>query len=214
MAKGKSLGRRIFFAADFLLWVLFGLILILAFTPLTQYLLKPLTIKEDIRQADAIVVLGGGIDRGRYLTLTSSHRLVRGTQLYYEGMAKKIIFSGGVAPGVGVAEGAVMAQDAKRLNIPPEDILIEKKSRRTYEQAMEIKKMTEPRRWRSILLVTSCGHMKRAVHVFEQLGFKVYPAPADPLEKYARGPLDRLVLFGRVAHEYGAMIYYRIRGWI
>jgi uncharacterized SAM-binding protein YcdF (DUF218 family) len=214
MAKGKFWGRRFFFAGSLLLWIFFGAILILAFTPLTRYLLKPLLIKEDLRQADVIVVLGGGIDKGRYLTLVSSHRLVRGTQLYYEGMAKKIIFSGGVPPHVGVAEGAVLAQEARRLNIAPEDILIEKKSRRTYEQAVEIKKITEPRRWKSLLLVTSCSHMKRAVHVFEQAGFKVYPAPTDPLEKYAHRPLDRLVLFGRIVHEYGAMIYYWGRGWI
>jgi uncharacterized SAM-binding protein YcdF (DUF218 family) len=214
MGKGKSWGRRFFWAVNLLLWITLGAILIIAFTPLTRYLLKPLAVKEDIRPADAIVVLGAGIDKGRYLTFVSSHRLVRGAQLYYEGMAKKIIFSGGIPPEMNVAEGAVLAQEARRLHIPSEDILIEKKSRRTYEQAVEIKKMAEPRRWQSLVLVTSFSHMKRAIHVFEKMGFKVYPAPADPLEKYAQGPLDRLILFGRILHEYGAMIYYRIRGWI
>jgi uncharacterized SAM-binding protein YcdF (DUF218 family) len=214
MAKVKDMGRKIFFTVNLLLWITVFAVLLLAFTPVTGYMLKPLLIKEEIRKADAIVVLGGGVDRGRYLTFESSHRLIRGVQLYHEGMAPKIIFSGGVSPKSGVAEGAVLAQEARRLKIPPEDIVMENKSGRTHEQAEEIKKIADSRRWKSILLVTSCVHMKRAVHAFEQAKFKVYPAPADPLEKYVHGPMDRLVLFGKIIYEYGGMIYYRIKGWI
>ncbi len=214
MGKVKAFGQRFFFTASLLLWILFAGVLLIAFTPLTEYMLKPLLIKAEVRKADAIVVLGGGVDRGRYLTLESSHRLVRGVQLYSEGMAPKIVFSGGVVPKAGVAEGAVLAQEAKRLSVPTDHIIIENKSRRTHEQAEEIKKIAESRRWKSLLLVTSCTHMKRSVYAFEQAGFKVYPAPADPLEKYAQGPLDRLALSGRIIHEYGGMIYYRIKGWI
>ena len=214
MAKGRSFWRRFLFWANLALWVSFLGFLVVAFTPVTAYLLKALAMKEEIRHADAIVVLGGGVNRGRYLTLSSSHRLVRGVQLYHEGRAQKIIFSGGVSPNTGVAEGAVLAQEARRMLVPSENIIIEKNSRRTYEQAVETKKITDPLRWKSIILVTSYPHMKRAVLCFEQAGFKVYPAPADPVERYAAGPLERLDLFGRILHEYGAMIYYRIKGWI
>ena len=214
MAKGRSFWRRFLFWANLALWVSFLGFLVVAFTPVTAYLLKALAMKEEIRHADAIVVLGGGVNRGRYLTLSSSHRLVRGVQLYHEGKAQKIIFSGGVSPNTGVAEGAVLAQEARRMLVPSENIIIEKNSRRTYEQAVETKKITDPLRWKSIVLVTSYPHMKRAVLCFEQAGFKVYPAPADPVERYAAGPLERLDLFGRILHEYGAMIYYRIKGWI
>ena len=100
------------------------------------------------------------------------------------------------------------------MQIPSENILIEKNSRRTHEQAMETKKIADPLRWKSLILVTSFSHMKRAVLCFEQAGFKVYPAAADPLERYATGPIERLDLFGKILHEYGAMVYYRIKGWI
>jgi len=214
MAKGRSFWRRFLFWANLALWVSFLGFLVVAFTPVTAYLLKALAMKEEIRHADAIVVLGGGVNRGRYLTLSSSHRLVRGVQLYHEGRAQKIIFSGGVSPNTGVAEGAVLAQEARRMLVPSENIIIEKNSRRTYEQAVETKKITDPLRWKSIILVTSYPHMKRAVLCFEQAGFKVYPAPADPLERYATGPIERLDLFGKILHEYGAIIYYRSKGWI
>jgi hypothetical protein len=49
---------------------------------------------------------------------------------------------------------------------------------------------------------------------FEYAGFKVYPAPADPYEKNADGPLERLSFFGELIHEYVGIIYYKIRGWI
>jgi uncharacterized SAM-binding protein YcdF (DUF218 family) len=214
MAKGRLWVRRFLFWASLILWVFFLGVSVISFTPVTGYLLKPLMMKEEIRQVDAIVVLGGGVNQGRYLTSESSQRLVRGVQLYHEGKAQKIIFSGGFSQKGGVAEGAVMAQEAKRLQIPPERIFIEKDSRRTHEQAVETKKIAGPLRWKSLILVTSYSHMKRAVLCFEQAGFKVYPAPADPLERYATGPIERLDLFGKILHEYGAMIYYRAKGWI
>jgi hypothetical protein len=49
---------------------------------------------------------------------------------------------------------------------------------------------------------------------FENLGFKIYPAPADPYERYTDDPMGRLCLFPKLVHEYGGMVYYKIRGWI
>ena len=214
MAKEKSWGQRIFFPLNLLLWLALVVVLAISFTPLTSYMMEPLTVKEDLRQADVIVVLAGGVDNGRYLTLASSHRMVRGAQLYFAGKAKKILLSGGDPGKVGVAEALVMAQEIKKLNIPAEDIVVEKRSTRTHEQAVEIKKIAGPLRWKSLILVTSASHMKRSLMAFENAGFKVYPASADPYEKYVDGPLDRLRLFQRLAHEYIGIVYYKIRGWI
>lgn len=214
VAKEKPLGRRIISFLNLMLWLAFLIALLIACTPTPSYLLKPLTVKDDIRKADVIVVLAGGIDKGRYLTLGSSHRLMRGAQLYFAGQSKKILFSGGDPRKYGVAEATVMAQEARRLNIPEEDIILEKYSRHTYGQVVEIKKIAEFWRWKSFLLVTSCSQMKRAVLAFENAGFKVYPASADPYEKYVDDPLGRLRLFYQLIHEYGGIIYYRIRGWL
>jgi len=214
VAKERSWGRRIIFAFNLILWLAFFIILVIVCTPLTGYMLKPLSVKEDIRNADVIVVLGGGIDTGRYLTLGSSHRLLRGAQLYFEGKAKKILVSGGDPEKMGVAEAMVMAQEARRLNISTQDIIMEKRSHRTHEQAGEIKKIAESQRWKSLILVTSFSHMKRSLMAFERAGFKVYPAPADPYEKYVDDPLGRLRLFKLIIHEYGGIIYYKIKGWI
>lgn len=214
MAHEKSWGRRIFFALNLFVWLAFLIVLAIAYTPLTGYMIKSLAVKEDIRQADVIVVLGGGIDEGRYLKLESSHRLLRGAQLYFEGRAKKILLSGGDPKKVGVAEATVMAQEARRLNISAADMIVEKRSQRTHEQAEEIKKISETQHLESILLVTSYSHMKRSLMAFERAGFKVYPAPADPYEKYTNDPLGRLRLFKMLLKEFGGIIYYKIRGWV
>ncbi len=214
MASGKSWFSRFLFYLNLMVWLGLTIALAIAYSPLTGYMVKSLAVKEDVRPADVIVVLGGGIDEGRYLKLESSHRLLRGAQLFFEGRAKKILFSGGDPQKVGAAEATVMAQEARRLNIPAGDMITEKRSQRTHEQAEEIKKISETRRWESILLVTSFSHMKRSVMAFEHAGFKVYPAPADPYEKYTKDPLQRLRLFKMLLHEYGGIIYYKMRGWI
>ena len=214
MAKSKSWGGKIFSIFNLLLWLTLLLVLGIAYTPLTAYMLRPLTVPEEIRDADLIVVLGGGVDEGRYLTLVSSHRLIKGVQLYFEGRAPKILFSGGSPHGGEVSEAAVMAQEARRLKVPAEDILQEKRSQRTQEQALEVKEIAGSTQGKSILLVTSMSHMKRALMVFENFGFKVYPAPADPYERYTRDAMGRLCLFPTLIHEYGGIVYYRIRGWL
>jgi len=214
MAKKRFPGSSLLFCISIGLWIALFFVLAIAFTPLTHFMLRPLTIQEEIKDADLVVVLGGGVDQGRYLTLVSSHRMVRGIQLYFEGRARKILFSGGIASGATVSEAAVMNQEAGRLRVPPEDILLEKKSKNTHDQAVEIKKMAEPLQMNSILLVTSLSHMKRALMAFEHVGFKVYPAFADPHERYTDDPLGRLCLFPKLVHEYGGIVYYKVRGWI
>jgi uncharacterized SAM-binding protein YcdF (DUF218 family) len=214
MAKSRSWGRKFLFLLHLMLWLSLLVTLVIAYTPFTRYMLGPLTVLEEVRETDLIVVLGGGVNQGRYLSLVSSQRLVRGIQLYFDGKAKKILFSGGVVGQATVSEAAVMAQEARRLRVPAEGILQEKKAKNTHEQAVEVKKIADSLQVKSILLVTSFSHMKRSLMAFEHAGFKVYPAFADPNEKYADSALGRLGLFPRLVHEYGGIVYYKIKGWI
>lgn len=214
MVKGRSLVKKLFFILHLFLWLSLLIVVAIAYTPLTLYMLKPLTVQEEIRDADLIVVLGGGVDKGRYLTLVSSHRMIRGAQLYFEGRANRILFSGGMLPERTVPEASVMAQEGRRLKIPAENMILDKKSQNTHEQAVEVKRIADSLQLKSILLVTSFSHMKRSLMAFEQVGFKVYPAAADPYERYAEGPIDRFCVFPKLVHEYAGMVYYKIRGWI
>ncbi len=215
MGKSRSFFHKIYIFAHLFLWLAFFSLLAIAYTPLTGYMMKPLSMREEVRDADLIVVLGGGItDGGNYLNLTSAHRIMRGAQLYLEGRADKILFSGGMPGEKKVPEATVMGQEARKLRIPSADILLEKKSKNTREQGVEVKKIAESLQLKSILLVTSFSHMKRSVMVFESMKFKVYPAYADPYENYVQYPLGRVCLFSQIVHEYGGILYYKVRGWI
>jgi uncharacterized SAM-binding protein YcdF (DUF218 family) len=214
MEQGKSFLRKLASTTNLLLWLVFLFFLAVSYTSATRYFVKPLAVTGGVRSADCIVVLGGGVDEGGFLTPISSQRLLRGIEIYYEGRAKNILFSGGTSGPDGVAEATVMARAARRLNVPSHAILVEGVSMRTAEEATEIKKMAEARKWKSILLVTSYIHMKRSVMVFEHAGFKVYPAPADPYELHVNTPLRRFALFFQLMHEYGGIVYYKFRGWI
>lgn len=214
MAKVRPLFERVFLAFNLILWLLFLLFLLIWFTPLNDCLLRPLNIPEEVRQAEIIVVLGGGIDRARFLSPQSAQRLLRGVQLYYAGWAPKILFAGGDAAQIGIPEALVFAQEARKLRIPEQDILVEKNAQHTRDQVLEIKKMAVKNKWQNLLIVTSYIHMKRGLLAFENMGLKVYPAPADPYEKYASNALVRLQVFCQIIREYGAIIYYKVRGWI
>lgn len=214
MAKVRPFFERVFLAFNLLLWLLFLLALLICYTPLNNYLLRTLNVAEEVRPAEVIVVLGGGIDRGRFLSQQSAQRLLRGAQLYHAGWAPKIIFAGGDAAQIGIPEALVFAQEGRKLRIAEQDILVEKNGQHTREQVLEIKKIAAKNKWQNLLIVTSYIHMKRALLAFENLGFKVYPAPADPYEKYANNPLVRLQVFGQIVREYGAIVYYKAKGWI
>jgi uncharacterized SAM-binding protein YcdF (DUF218 family) len=214
MAKARPFFERVFLGINLVLWLIFLLILLISFTPLNDYMLRPLHIAEEVRQADAIVVLGGGIDRGRFLSPQSAQRLLRGAQLYYGGWAPKILFAGGDTAQVGIPEALIFAQEARKLKILERDILVEKNAIDTREQVLEVKKIADKNKWQNLLIVTSYIQMKRALLALENLGLKVYAAPADPYEKYAHNALVRLQVFGQIVREYGAIIYYKVRGWI
>jgi uncharacterized SAM-binding protein YcdF (DUF218 family) len=68
-----------------------------------------------------------------------------------------------------------MAASAARLGFPAQDILIENRSRNTWENAEAVQKLLPGK---TIVLVTSAFHMRRAVGMFKKQGLAVLPAPA------------------------------------
>jgi uncharacterized SAM-binding protein YcdF (DUF218 family) len=73
-----------------------------------------------------------------------------------------------------------MAQWAVRLGVPRNAIVAETKSRTTYENAAEARTLLGPS---TVLLVTSAGHIPRAVALFNKQGFQVTPYPCGYLSK-------------------------------
>jgi uncharacterized SAM-binding protein YcdF (DUF218 family) len=190
--------------------------IIIMYTPLVNSLSRPLMVKADLQNADVIVVLEGGMYPGGELPLFSLMRTVKGVELYKKGYANKILFSGctGNPNPSRIPEENGMARVAVNLGVPPQAILLEDKSTRTYESALQTAEMMKKNNLTTALLVTSASHMKRSMLSFEHAGVKVFAAPAEPVEMYANDSMERLLFFRAVMREYAGLILYKVKGWI
>jgi uncharacterized SAM-binding protein YcdF (DUF218 family) len=106
----------------------------------------------------------------------SLERLVTGIQLART-LHLPLVVTGGsgrIAAG-GVPEADAMADVAEKLGFPRKDMVIENRSRNTWENAEAVKQAIPGR---TVILVTSAYHMKRSAGMFRKQGFTVLPAPA------------------------------------
>jgi len=123
-----------------------------------------------------------------------------------------------------------MAEVLELLGVPASAILQESRSRNTYENAVEARRLLEPAGANRILLVTSALHMPRAVASFRHQGFEVIPAPTDfwivteeaqtragRLFRLATSVLpdaETLAYTTRALHEYFGIAMYKLEGRI
>ena len=143
---------------------------------------EPQLLKGD--RYDAIVVLGssvlepGSLRPAADLSASSKNRAMCGIDLYRQGYAPKLVFSGGNGHAFKdvTKDGPEMKRWAERLGVSTEAIIIEDRSRTTYENATETKRLLGPA---SILLVTSARHLPRATALFAKQEFRVTPVPCD-----------------------------------
>jgi uncharacterized SAM-binding protein YcdF (DUF218 family) len=136
--------------------------------------------------AQAVVVLGGGGERGQAPeyngAITEAQLLERVTLAAY--LARH--YSLPMAVSGASVEAVAMSQTLSR-NFGVSPRWIEGNSRDTYENARLSAKILFPAGIKRIILVTSSPHEWRAVHEFMAAGFDVVPAPAGVLGIRERG---------------------------
>ncbi len=133
-----------------------------------------------------ILMLGGFEDgwvsggRGGLAVNDAGERLVEGVRLARALPEAKVVFTGGDGNFVW---GQNAAGPVRRylLDVGIEDarIVIEDKSRTTWENAAYLRDMLNPKPGQRWLLVTSAFHMPRSVGTFRQAGFDVVAYPVD-----------------------------------
>jgi uncharacterized SAM-binding protein YcdF (DUF218 family) len=138
-------------------------------------------------KVDGIVVLGGGLEgainlaRGGYELNSGGDRFVEAAVLARRYPQAMIVISGGV--GTLVLEGEGDAATAPRLlaalGVAADRLILEDKSRNTYENAVFTKRLVAPKPGENWLLVTSAFHMPRAKGLFDKAGFPTVPWPVD-----------------------------------
>ena len=194
----------------------YGLLLLCIFySPLADYLVRPLYVPADLRPAPAIVVLTAYATQSGVLSESALRRTHTAARLYHRGLSPLVIISGGdPAASEGPQPADVMAEFAGELGIPRSAIILENESRNTYFSAVNVATLCREREIQRVLLVTDAAHMRRAMATFRAQGLTVSPAPADPWNLGWESPQVRLRKFWAALHEYGGLLYYRWKGWI
>ena len=115
-------------------------------------------IDNDIlRKSDAIVLLEGD----------GLHRYQKTVDLYNQGWANKIIFSGGITDyEYGSFPFSEVLPHILETGVPKECIIHESRSLNTKEQATEVVRIAREKNWNKLILVASHEHQYRAYLTF------------------------------------------------
>ncbi|MBM4440936.1 MAG: YdcF family protein [Candidatus Rokubacteria bacterium] len=189
--------------------------------PVRSALFRLLLVAEPPRRADAIVVLGGGVDDGDTPGLSTASRLVHGLRLHHRGHAPLVILTGGNPVRPEIPESVVMQRVAREVGFPQAPLVLETVADRTVTQATAVAQLARARGIRTILLVTSPEHSWRAARVFRKTGLEVISTPVigERLPGYGI-VVHPLYVASRVAallpcvYELGAIAVYWWRGWL
>lgn len=171
--------------------VVFALLAISGWTSVGARLLTPLEERFPRPAAparvDGIVVLGGGLEgainlaRGGYELNSGGDRFVEAAILARRYPEARIIVSGGTGTLLLAGEGD--ADTAPRLltalGVEPDRLVLENRSRNTYENAVYTRELVTPGPGETWLLVTSAFHMPRSIALFRKADFPVVPWPVD-----------------------------------
>jgi uncharacterized SAM-binding protein YcdF (DUF218 family) len=212
-------------------------LLVAGLSPIGNALILPLEDRFPRANLDAppeptgFIVLGGaetplvGLARNVPAVNEAAERLLEAVALARKFPQAKFAISGGDA-GILYTSGAEATSTAGLLasmGIAQDRLILEKESRDTYENAVNLKAELDRlglrgpgSRW---LLITSAHHMPRSVGVFRQAGFEVEPWPVD---YRTRGRADLLRPFDKVseglrrvdvaAREWVGLLAYRLAG--
>jgi uncharacterized SAM-binding protein YcdF (DUF218 family) len=112
---------------------------------------------DPLCKADAIILLeGDGLGR-----------LSRAAELYKQGYAPKIIFSGGISQH---SYGSFPFEECLpvllEMGVDRKDVIHESQSTQTAEQSLYVAQMTVARKWKKLILIASPHHQCRAYLTF------------------------------------------------
>jgi len=183
-----------------------------------------------VAPADAAVLLTGVTiskpPRDRVHLGQGADRLTNALWLYRAGKVRHIIISGGLAtlqPKAGrVPEAQELATLLKLAGVPPQAILLEPRSDNTRENALFTKALLDQYPdIKSLILVTSAFHERRALACFAKVGRPATPFAADfrgtspPswLTYWVIPSTDVLTRWGTLVHEIVGYGIYRVVGY-
>lgn len=132
--------------------------------------------KDQARPADAAIVLGAGVSRGRPSPILRA-RIDHAIKLYQAGTVKKLIFTGGVGRNDTISEAEASRQYALQQGVADSDILLEDKSTSTIENIRFAADIGSAAGFNSYLIVSTPYHMLRALWIANDLELEAASSP-------------------------------------
>ena len=169
--------------AAFLAVVIVSLGIFLAPDDLASCGAKP-SLAENCQKADAIVAISGG---------DTTARTAAAVELYQNGWADTIIFSGAARDPDSESNAMMMQRQAVRAGVPATAILLDEAAKTTNENAQNVAAILNERQLNDVILTTSGYHMRRAQILFQiqfrganaqipRRDLRVHPAVGDGWE--------------------------------
>jgi uncharacterized SAM-binding protein YcdF (DUF218 family) len=165
-------------------------------------------------------VLGGGVikseisaGRGEISVGDTADRIIAAVELVRRYPSARVVF-------VGRNEADFITRFFEKLGLPGDQIIVERRSRNTIENATFAKQLVMPKPGERWLLVTSAMHMPRAVGVFRKNGFDVDAYPVDYRTTSTRGLwtflpsalMGGIGIMDRAVREWSGLLIYWITG--
>jgi uncharacterized SAM-binding protein YcdF (DUF218 family) len=188
----------------------------------------PPTPLDTLPHADAILVLGGAMKpalppREFPEVGDSADRVLHAARLFHAGKAPVVVASGGRLPWQtrGASEAASTSVLLESLGVPRAAIVLEDASADTHQNCVRSRELLARLEVRTVLLVTSAIHMRRALATCRSAGLDATPAPTDywvddqDLSALDFTPSIEALLVSHLAvHEMLGIAGYRMRGWL
>ncbi len=129
------------------------------------------------RDADVIVVFGAGVREDGTMSDALTDRTVTGCNLYLQGRASKIIFSGGPGPGQ-THETEAMKKRALEMGIPEEAILLDVNGLSTQKTVENTTKLFQRLSCKKVIVVSHYYHLPRIKMTYQRHQCQVLTVPA------------------------------------
>lgn len=196
--------------------------------PLSEWVSAPLERRfpqpELPQRIDGIILLGGAVNvgltkaNGQVALNDMAERITETLALAQRYRDAVVLISGGEGSLIpkGLTEAAATRSLLVADGLDARRILIEDRSRDTYENALYSKAVAKPQPGQNWVLVTSANHIPRAMGCFRQVGFDVIPYPVD--YNSGTGALfggdfaGDLRTLGWAVHEWMGLVVYRLAG--
>ena len=128
------------------------------------------------QDSDVAIVLGAGTNNG-ILSPVFKERVNHSIYLYKKGLVNKIIFTGGYGEKQIQSDSEIAMRYAIKKGVHKENIIIEQKSKFTYENLSESKKIIDSLGLKTALIISDPLHMKRSIKIAKNEGINCLSSP-------------------------------------